>query len=1046
MTQLGFHTEPYLSSFGIDVSHRSRAVLHQAGEPGEVPVPLTETEVMRWLSQFLQHKVMIITFLGPSTGTLELKPYRQDDAETLEIRTFPGTLVVLRPDLLSHKHFSMGRSFAMTSFFMKTDGRRRTPAPEQMIPAAKELDDWTVGRLREIKEKNMTNQFWDPALPREWQSAMNHMFHKGQMICVRGMACKLPGTEDPRAFSAASSFAPDYPGEVPRVRWDHNEEIYDPDPESWRYFKSYCRHGSFMDGIELFDCKMFSMSPNEAKSMDPHQRLILEVGYEALYNMGMRKNTLVNTTCGVYVGCGNLEWSLMPRDQDQGAFAATGGALSISSGRFSFTLGLKGPSMTLDTDASSGATALYLGAESVQRKGRATPNDFSLGIAAHLLLAAVWWPSHCASGWLCAAGRCLTFDASAAGYVRGDGVAAVALKAQSQLVDGKFVTSEEEADGCIAGAMMNNNGKGASLASPHGPAEQDAMAEAIRNAGIMPADVDAVEAFGSGAFLADAIEVGSFSRAHRSEVQKDPPLILTAVKSSIGNQIETSGITAFMRVINTLRYGCATPNLHFRQANPHTDLEDQPVAITTELMEYQKSSSFVGVMSRGFGGSNVYLMTWGTVKMQKARSTVISSQDKIMYWPGGGGVLESDAMPARAYMIVGSWSEWQQAEAMEAEGDGSYSYTVILGDSRFEQFQIWLDGDSNRVLHPGHKKGYKDMTVFGPDNSAHGCNWVIDGRTELPSVKYPEELQSRLLSGPVQADRGDGDESKLPAADFGLPGDAYRVQLRVRGKWRTVTWEKLPPGKAQASLVEQFRRERQSQFYVTGSWNDWNLQEMTADARRDGVFHATAVLWRSGGEFQVLRNRDWSQVLHPEAPRTTANVLGKVQGPDDQGHGLNWFLDGQAGDTFRIELARSGEAGMFEHLVTWERIADEPRVSLADAARPRYCIVGSWDNWESPQEMDFDGDCYKYRLQLGTKGEESFQILLDGLWQRTIHPDRPDANPLLTHVLQGPSVSAHGLNWTVGRNDGGRPGSRYEVRLLLTRRGNLKNVDWSKTD
>lgn len=93
---------------------------------------------------------------------------------------------------------------------------------------------------------------------------MNHMFHKGQMIAVKGEACKVPATESPDAFCMATAFAPDYPQDVPRIRWDH-EEVYDPDPESWRNFKSYCKHGSFMDGIELFDCKMFSMSPNEAR-------------------------------------------------------------------------------------------------------------------------------------------------------------------------------------------------------------------------------------------------------------------------------------------------------------------------------------------------------------------------------------------------------------------------------------------------------------------------------------------------------------------------------------------------------------------------------------------------------------------------------------------------------------------------------------------------------------------------------------------------------------------------------------------------------------
>jgi len=1055
MMHLGFHMEPYMNSCGLNVSHRSRSHVHQAGEPGEDPVPLTEKDVTKWLAIYLRHKVMVIVFLGPSVGTLELKPYNTEDAETFEIKTYPGTLVVLRPDVLSHKHFSPGRSFAMSSFFLKNDsktgGTKKTG--DTMIPAAKELDDWSMSRLRELKEKNLQTQFWDPDIPKDWRSAMNHMFHKGQMIGCPGMACKVPSTDNPNAFAASLSFGPDFPGEVPRMRWDH-EEVYDADPESWRTFKSYCRHGSFMDGIELFDCKMFSMSPNEAKSMDPHQRLILEVGYEALHAMGQRKNTLVNSACGVYVGCGNQEWGVMPKELEQGAFAATGEALSISSGRFSFTLGLKGPSMTLDTDASSGATGIYLAAESVQRKGRASPNEFAVAIGAHLLLAPLWWPTQCAAGWLCATGRCLTFDSSASGYVRSDGVAAVTVRSQSQLVDGKYVASDDTPLGSIAGATMNNNGKGASLASPHGPAEQEAMSEAVRNAGIQPSDVDAVEAFGSGAFLADAIELGSFARAHRSEECRDPPLMMTALKSSQGNAIETSGVCGFMKVIHSMQSGHAQPNLHLRQANPHTDLEDQPVSIVTEIMEYQRTSSFVGVMSRGFGGSNIYLVLWGTLSERKREpKTVVTSKDQIMFWPGGGGALAEEALPSRCYTIIGSWTQWTDPAPMEAEGDGTYGFTVVLGETRFETFQIWLDGDSQRVLHPGHNKGYKDNTVFGPDNLGHGFNWMIDGRHQMHSVTIPEQygkdgLLKSHSEGEVAALVPSSSEGpaakgpKLPGADFGMPGDAYRVRLKVIGKWRTVSWEKLSPDQHTASLVEQFQRERLSQFYVAGSWNDWNLSEMTADPARPGAFQTTAMLWRSGGEFQILRNRDWCQVVHPSEPRCKRDAVGAAEGPDDKGHGLNWFLDGQAGDTFRIEMVRSGEGDSQQTSVSWDRLDQSSQSSAA--SRASYCIVGSWTAWQSIEEMEFDGQCYRYLLQIGSKGEESFQILLDGLWERILHPDRSDACPQSIHVLQGPSINAHGLNWTVGRNDEGLPGSRYEVKLTLTRNGSPKTVEWTK--
>jgi len=382
---------------------------------------------------------------------------------------------------------------------------------------------------------------------------------------------------------------------------------------------------------------------------------------------------------------------------------------------------------------------------------------------------------------------------------------------------------------------------------------------------------------------------------------------------------------------------------------------------------------------------------------------------------------------------------------MDPEGNGTYSYVVVLGESRFEQFQIWLDGESHRVLHPGHSKGFKDTTVFGPDGMGHGCNWVIDGRQELPAVKVPKELgQESVLLKPSAAQlpdtpSGGSTSSKRPAADFGMPGDAYRVELQISGKWRNVTWEKLPAGHPKASMADQLVRERISQFYVAGSWNDWNLQEMVPDANRPGLFSTTALLWRNGGEFQVVRNRDWSQVLHPRS--LTAGSTDSAAGPDDRGHGLNWSLKGQAGDAFRIQLQRHGENGVFEYHVYFERLAEES--SPAAAGAPRFCIVGSWSNWATAEDMVFDGECYKFTVTIGIRSEESFQILMDGLWERVLHPDRADASPFISHVLQGPSVSAHGMNWTIGR-DGGLLGAKYEVRLNLTKRGHPKSVDWRK--
>lgn len=897
INELGLDMEEALESvLGIQCSHRTMAVAHLVGEPEDGRAPLAEREAQKWLGLFIRHRVMVLVFLGPTTGTLELKPYDTQETEVHEIVTTPGMIVVLRPDLLSHRHFAPGRCAALSTFFVEGHLSKRPPRGGwRFTPEAEALNAWCVQRMQALRRELKDDSVWDLDIPRDWQTSMNHLFFKGQMIAVRGAAFKVPGCDVPEDFWKISTTGPDLVTSVPLRRWDH-ALVYDADLESWRQYKTCCSHAAFVDGIELFDCRMFGMTPNEAKSMDPHQRLILEVGYSSLHNMGMRKNTLVNTNCGVYVGCGNTEWNMTDKELDFGAFGATGGALSISSGRFSFTLGLKGPSMTLDTEGSSGATAVFLGAESLQRKGRGAASSMACAIAAHLLLTPIWWPSQSASGWLSPTGRCLTFDASADGYVRSDGVAAVGLRPQHQVVDGRVVPegAEQPCIGSIAGAMMNNNGCGASLAAPHGPSEQEAIAEAIRSAGVSPLDVDSVEAHATGAVLSDAVEVGSIARGHRSEQHPDP-VAVSSVKSSVGNQVEVGGITGFIKTLYAMQWGTMTPSVHLMRANPHMDLFSQPCGIGSECLDYKSPQTFAGVLSRGFGGSNVYLLAWGELDEQKAPPLPPPpAKEAIQYWPGGGGSLDAAAQPAQAYRVVGTWSQWREAHRMEAEGDDTFGFTVTLGENRWEQFQIWLDGDPARALHPGAEKAPKETPVYGPEEEAHGLNWLIDGRGG---------------AGPwVEA-----------TSDTGLPGDQYRVQLRVAGKWRTVTWQKLE------SQPEQGRRlpapAPAASYYVAGSWCDWELVEMAPVVESPGLFRLDVALSGFGGEFQIVRNLDWAQVFYPDCAAATLESDAKVWGPDDWGHGYNWSIAGNPGDAVRIEFRRVVDAdGGDARSVAWRRI------------------------------------------------------------------------------------------------------------------------------
>jgi len=1049
LMEVGLLMGPHAGRLGFDLNSRCAAVLHRAGEPAYPAPRLGEADASAWLSVFLRHRVMMVVFLGPSTGVLELVPYDLAHAHTYKIRPTVGTMVVLRPDILSHKYYASPSSFALSAFCLPAARNLRNPAGnKQMIPAARELDEWIMSRLQELKERE-GEAATEPGMPPGWHKAMNQSYHAGQMIAVRSAACQFPFEDEFDTWFRACNSGPDYVTEVPQVRWDH-AEVYDPDPESWRRHKSCCRHASFVDGTELFDCNAFQLPVSEARSMDPHHRMVLEVGYSAFYRMDLRRGKLVNWPCGVYVGCGNNEWLFVPK----ATAAAACPPKTPGSGRFSYVLGLKGPSMTVDTEASSGMVALYLAAESVQQVGGAHTNQHAIAFGAHLCLAPTWWPSHCASGWLSGEGRCFTFNATAAGYVRGEGCCAAVVSSAAECIDGQYVDNAEGGPllGCIAGATMNSNGTSASLSTPNGPAEQEVMAEALQNARVSPSDVDCIEAHGAAHFLADAVEVGSFMRVYRAEEQGQV-LPFTGLKTSVGNQIECGGIAAFLKALFAAQWGLMTPNLHLNQINPHIDAGNQPSSFANEASEFAGTSLYIGVMSRGFGGSNVHALAWGHVSDDRVpQAQPLAQQGALAFWPGGGGILPQDMCPDKAYTIVGTWSQWKDPRPMEKEGSDTFGFTVTLGENRWEQFQIWLDGDSDRVLHPGQPKASKESHVCGPEPNPCGCNWIIDGRPryvaaldESAEGEHKGEMEGKPAAR-LEWERAK--DSVIRACesgteDTGRPGDQYRVRLRIAGQWRTVSWDKLCRAADSDQVAPTVTSGR---YYIAADWNDWDFEEIASDPSAPGVFRREVALQRDGGYFQVVRDRDWAQVLYPAIPG--GGGACEVLGPDDEGSDLNWFVDGKAGDVFRVQFQRTFEEGADIKKVSWsllhhEQLSDD---QLVAASLPRYCILGTWSGWAKSAAMDWDGEHYRYRLRLGSRGEESFQILKDGHLDQVICPNCRDATPHSFHVLRGPGHDLHGLHWTVGRHerDGGKPGAWYEVRLVMHKDGvRPKRVEWA---
>jgi len=300
------------------------------------------------------------------------------------------------------------------------------------------------------------------------------------------------------------------------------------------------------------------------------------------------------------------------------------------------------------------------------------------------------------------------------------------------------------------------------------------------------------------------------------------------------------------------------------------------------------------------------LLSWGQVDEQRMPAAPTASvEDQILFWPGGGGKLQMEQMPDRSYKIVGTWSSWTEAHTMEVEEQGVFGFTMTLGENRWEQFQIWLDGDASRKLHPGEIKAGKGGQVFGPEEDFEGCNWLLDGRGEHGMHNSGTAI---VMKGP----------------DFGVPGDQYRIRLYVAGKWRTVSWEKLPPAaedEGEGVLVAQ--PVLAGTYFIAGTWNNWQLQEMTRDETSPGVWYFDITIKLFAEEFQIARNMDWNQVLYPNRPEAAGDGSAEVLGPDDFGHGLNWYLKGATGETFRVEFQRIIDAETDTKRVTWRRIDAE---------------------------------------------------------------------------------------------------------------------------
>ncbi|MBW4454226.1 MAG: acyltransferase domain-containing protein [Nostoc indistinguendum CM1-VF10] len=419
-------------------------------------------------------------------------------------------------------------------------------------------------------------------------------------IAIVGIGCRFPKAKNPESFWHLLHNGVDAITQVPKDRWDVNQ-FYDPEPA--KPGKVSSRWGGFLDHVDQFDPNFFGISPREAEHMDPQQRLVLKVAWEALENAGIVPKTLARSQTGVFIGITNADYHrLLYRDFSRiDAYSATGTTPCITANRLSYILDLCGPSLAIDTACSSSLVAVHLACQSLHLG----ESNLCIVGGVNLILSPEPSITFSQARMMAVDGRCKTFDAKADGYVRGEGCGIIILKRLSDAL-----RDNDNILAIVKGSAINQDGLSNGLTAPNGPSQQAVISQALQNAKVKPGEISYVEAHGTGTSLGDPIEVKALKAVLMTGRQLNQPCWIGSVKTNIGHLEGAAGIAGLIKVVLSLQHHHIPPHLHFQELNPYISLKGTPFAIPTEIQSWNTSAErrYAGVSAFSFGGTNCHLI------------------------------------------------------------------------------------------------------------------------------------------------------------------------------------------------------------------------------------------------------------------------------------------------------------------------------------------------------------------------------------------------------------------------------------------------------
>lgn len=889
-------------AFGFSLPTRSEAMVRvpfadRADLIDARPLPLDTGDIKagkveEFLTFVRRRKLCMLLVLECESGEIELLP-RDVTADDISLPAKSNRLLIFRHDRMGYRYRPEGPSVALQAWLLA----------EEIIYDPDEVE--IPGTMREVHRLlDVTG-----TLPRE-----------GSQSYVMSACVRLPGRVDnPLSYWNLFSKACDCGTKVPLSRFD--VDIYfEEDPDISRAINAtYTRHGGWLEEGQMFsfDYDYFGFTHKEASVMAPGQWLFLEEGYHAAYKARYRRVlSEEQRELGLYLGDVGADWHTLtlgwndrvdPTHSDPHAGLEGVNSL-VTVARLSMFLGTMGPMLSCSTACSSSLVAMAHAHHDMVDSHR----PYIVG-GINTMLAPINFIMFCASMMLSTKGRCFTYNDSADGFMRGEGIGCTLLEWQgeSKLWDDRWAG--------LAGTFCNQDGRSASLTAPHGPSQLALIKSSLRMSQLDRNDVHVAECHGTGTALGDPIEVGALQGAL---CPRKKPCYFTSAKSVHGHLESGAGIAGFTKCLLILSCSTTAANVHFRAINPNLLFDGYPCMISSELADAGVSSTCAGVSSFGATGTNgradvISIATRGPRNVAEAGVRKLAFVTRPcpkcfgqMHWLCGTAITKEHGVgtfrcstvrdddedyefcsncyqggyrvssvtrvpesilppaPPAGLFISGTWNAWSELEPMEQEQEGIFTYDLVVTETGCERFRIYAGASWKKPLYPIRDRAERcDLAVIGPpgddataDADAPKC-WLIDARKR----------------------RGRTDR---------VEGAVYRITFTWQAGHKTsMDWQ--PAGYSDRGVAYPHS------YHLVGSFANWECKEMAC--LEDGSFQGCFQIGLFGQEsFQIVRDKDRGQTIYPVTCDSSDEEV--VAGPDDGWEGRHFTAAGRHKEVIQVLL------------------------------------------------------------------------------------------------------------------------------------------------